>query len=424
MKWRNRLLALLCLAVFAGLGVLYFQHWVVQKPFGIILIIGEGLAPERIALTRVYLGGSDAHLALDGMPHVALVTNHSRDFAVSDQAAAASALATGVKVNNRSLSVDPNGKPLASIIDLARNRGRTIGLVTNGSLANATCAAFYAHASNANDSDQIARQLVEGGKIDICLGMTAAEFLPEAKQGKRQDNRDLLLEVRQSGFDVVRSRAELESIPVWSRPKLFGAFGDGDNDSHQGQAWSDEPALSDMVRRAIELLQYNQRGYLLVVDVARIRKAAETNDAEKTLTETAELDRTLSTAQRYAGPKSTIIVCGDTAIGGLHANGFPFRKDSGIALLGLNPSGEPWMTWATGPKGVQSYGAARSPEKETSSNTESGARKEQTEPAAFYTRSALETVEDVISFGSGSGTEGLHGTIDNTQIFKTIRDEL
>src|SRR5438552_1899926 len=82
-KWRNQLLALLCLAVFAGLGVLYFQHWVVQKPFGIILIIGEGLAPERIALTRVYLGGSDAHLALDGMPHLALVTNHSRDFAIS-----------------------------------------------------------------------------------------------------------------------------------------------------------------------------------------------------------------------------------------------------------------------------------------------------------------------------------------------------
>src|SRR5712664_1331867 len=203
-KWRNQLLALLCLAVFAGLGVLYFQHWVVQKPFGIILVIGEGLAPERIALTRVYLGGSDAHLALDGMPHLALVTNHSRDFAVSDQPAAASAL------------------------ELARNRGRATGLVTNGSLTNATCAAFYAHASNANDIDQVARQLVQGGKIDICLGMSAAEFLPKAKQGQRQDNRDLMLEFRQNGFDVVRSRAELESIPVWSRPKLFGAFADRD----------------------------------------------------------------------------------------------------------------------------------------------------------------------------------------------------
>ena len=423
MKWRNQLLALLCLAVFAGLGVLYFQHWVVQKPFGIILIIGEGLAPERVALTRVYVGGSDARLALDGMPNVALVTNHSRDFAVSDQAAAATALATGVKVSNRSLSVDSTGKPLTSIIELARGRGRATGLVTNGSLTNATCAAFYAHANNANDIDQVARQLVEGGKIDFCLGMSVAEFLPQAKQGQRQDNRDLLFELRQNGFDVVRTRAELESIPVWRRPKLFGFFGDGDNGTNQG-AWNDEPSLSDMVRRAIELLQYNQRGYLLIVDVARMRKAAQTNDAEKTLTETAELDRTLSTAQRYAGPKSTIIVCGDTAIGGLHANGFPFRKDSGIALLGLNPSGEPWLTWATGPKGAQSYGAAKSPEKETSGTADDGTRREQTEPAAFYTRSALETVEDVVSFGSGPSTEGLHGTIDNTQIFKIVRDEL
>src|SRR5436190_10207429 len=201
-KWRNQLLALLCLAVFAGLGVLYFQHWVVQKPFGIILIVGEGLAPERIALTRVYLGGSDAHLALDGMPHVALVTNHSRDFAVSDQAAAASALATGVKVNNRSLSVDPDGKPLANIIDLARARGRATGLVTNGSLTNATCSAFYAHAGNSSDIDQIASQLIQGSRIDICLGMSASEFLPETKQGQRQANRDPLLELRQSGFDI------------------------------------------------------------------------------------------------------------------------------------------------------------------------------------------------------------------------------
>ena len=423
-KWRNQLLALLCLAVFAGLGVLYFQYWVVQKPFGIILIIGEGLAPERIALTRVYLGGSDTHLALDAMPHVALVTNHSRDFAVSDQAAAASALATGVKVNNRSLSVDPDGKPLANIIDLARARGRATGLVTNGSLTNATCSAFYAHAGNSSDIDQIASQLIQGSRIDICLGMSASEFLPEAKQGQRQDNRDLLLELRQSGFDIVRSRAELESIPVWTRPKLFGTFVDRNSDSQQNQAWSDEPALSDMVRRAIELLQYNPRGYLLIVDAARMRKAAEANNAEKTLTEAAELDRALSTAQRYAGAKSTIIVCGDTAIGGLHLNGFPFRKGSGIALVGLNPSGEPWMTWATGPKGVRSYGAAKIPEKETPGDSNVGASKEQTEPAAFYAKSALNTVEDVVSFGTGPGTEALHGTIDNTKIFEILREGL
>jgi hypothetical protein len=52
-KWRNQLLALFCLLAFAGLGVVYFQHWVVRKPFGIILFIGEGLDPGRLAPTRL-----------------------------------------------------------------------------------------------------------------------------------------------------------------------------------------------------------------------------------------------------------------------------------------------------------------------------------------------------------------------------------
>ena len=62
MKWRNQLLALFCLLAFAGVGVLYFQHWVVQKPFGIILFVGEGLSPARLAATRTYAGGADTRL--------------------------------------------------------------------------------------------------------------------------------------------------------------------------------------------------------------------------------------------------------------------------------------------------------------------------------------------------------------------------
>ena len=424
MKWRNQLLALLCLVAFAGLGVLYFQHWVVQRAFGIILVIGEGLGPERIAITRSFLGGADARLTVDSMPHSALVKNYTGDFAVADQAAAATALATGVKVNNRALSIDGNGKPLPTIVELARERGRAIGLVSDKSLTNPTCAAFYAHSNNSGDGEQIALQFVEGGKIDIGLGSGAAEFLPETKHGHRQDYRDLLLELRGNGFDVVRNRADLEAIPAWRRPKLLGAFGDDDSARDPNQNWTDAPSLSDTVRRAIELLQYNQRGYVLVIDAARMREAAEANDAENTLKQTAEFDRAVATAHRYAGGRSLIIVCGDVAIGGLHANGFPFRKDSGIALLGLNPAGQPWLTWATGPKGMQSYGAAKLPENEREPSPGPGPQKEQSQPAAFYAPSALPTVEDVVAFGSGRGAEALHGTIDNTDIFKILRDEL
>jgi alkaline phosphatase len=423
-RWRNQLLALFCLLAFAGLGVLYFQHWVARKPFGIILFIGEGLAPGRLTATRAYAGGADAHLNIDSMNHLALVTNYSKDFAVPDQAAAATAIATGAKVNNRTIAITGDKKPIKNLIELARERGRATGLVTDVKLTDPTSAAFYAHPADPNDVDSIAAEFVDGGKIDIAMGGGAAQFLPETKGGERQDGRDLLLELRRNGFDIVRTRAELEAIPAWRRPKLLGAFSSTELAfTNQLKARSEQPSLSDMVRRAIELLQYNPGGYLLVVDAGLMRKAAQENNAERTLGETVELDRAVTIARRYAGQKSTIIVCGDAAIGGLNLNGFLFRKESGIALFGLNSAGQPWITWATGPNGTRSYGAAKIPGNANGNQSEQP-EVEQREPAAVYTKSALATVEDVIAFGSGPGTDALGGIIDNTVIFEIIRDHL
>ena len=424
MKWRNQLLALFCLLAFAGLGVLYFQHWVIRKPFGIILFVGEGLTPARLAPTRAYAGGAGTHLSLDSMPRAALLANYSKDFAAPDQAAAATAIATGVKTINRAIAINGDGKPIASIIELAREHGRATGLVTDVKLTDPTSAAFYAHAADPSDVEKIATEFVDGGKIDIAMGGGAAQFLPTAKGGERQDRRDLLLELRSNGFDIVRTRAELEAIPAWRRPKLFGAFSKVDLAFvNQVEERSQQPSLSDMVRRAIELLQYNAGGYMLVVDAGLMRRAAQENNGERTLGQMVELDRAVAVARNYAGPKSTIIVSGDAAIGGLSLNGFPFRKDSGIALLGFNSAGQPWITWATGPNGTKSYGAAKIPGKLNGDNGEQP-EAEQPEPAAFYTKSALGTVEDVVAFGSGPGTEALQGVLDNTTVFNILRNEL
>jgi alkaline phosphatase len=420
MKLRNQLLALFCLLAFAGLGVLYFQHWVIRKPFGIILFIGEGLAPGRLAPTRAYAGGAGTHLGLDSMPHVALLTNYSKDFAAPDQAAAATAIATGVRVANRAIAINGDGKPLRTIIELAREYGRATGLVTDAKLTDPTSAAFYAHPADPYDVEKIAAEFVDGGKIDIAMGGGAGQFLPATKGGQRQDGRDLLLELRGNGFDIVRTRAELEAVPAWRRPKLFGAFNNAELAFvNQVEERSQQPSLSDMVRRAIELLQYNAGGYLLVIDAGLMRKAAQENNAERTLGQTIELDHAVTVARNYAGARSTIIVCGDVAIGGMNLNGFPFRQDSGIALLGLNSAGQPWITWATGPHGTKSYGAANIPSKAPNEHPE-----EHLEPAALHTKSALPTVDDVVAFGSGPGTEALEGVVDSTIVFKILRGEL
>src|SRR2546430_14535969 len=100
-KWRNQLLALFCLLAFAGLGVLYFQHWVIRKPFGIVLFIGEGLAPGRLAPTRAYAGGAATRLNLDSMSPVGLGANCSKDFAAPGPAGPATANTTGLEVTKR-----------------------------------------------------------------------------------------------------------------------------------------------------------------------------------------------------------------------------------------------------------------------------------------------------------------------------------
>jgi alkaline phosphatase len=420
-KWRNQMLALLLLMAFVGLGVVYFKHWVVQKPFGIILFIGEGLSPGRLAATRIYAGGADKDLTLDSMEHIALVRNYSKDFATPDQAAAATAIATGIRVNNAAISRDSKGKPLTSIVELARDEGRAVGLVTDANLTGATCAAFYAHPTDPNDLDSIAREFVESGRIDIALGGGLAQFLPSRKAGARLDNRDLLLELRRNGFDVVQTRGELEAVPAWKHPKLFGIFSNNELAfANQVEERNRQPSLADMTRRAIELLQYNAGGYVLIVDAALMRKAAQANQGERTLSETVELDHAVFTARRYAGSKATIIGCGDVAIGGMNLNGAPFRKDSGIAVIGLNSAGQPWITWAAGPNGIQSYGAAKVPSQRPNEQAET----QPAEPGAFYSKTALPTVDDVVAFGSGQGAEALKGSIDHTAIFRILRDQL
>jgi alkaline phosphatase len=362
------------------------------------------------------------------MASAALLTNYSNDFAAPDQAAAATTLATGIKTNNRAIGVNAKGKTVRNIVELARENGRACGLVTNANLTNATAAAFYAHAVNGNDREKIALEFVAANHWDIALGGGAADFLPTTKDGNRHDGRDLLLEIRRNGYDIVRSKAELETVPLWRRPKLFGVFARNEL-SYAGQVATgrEQPSLADMVRRSIELLQFNPKGYLLVIDAGLMRKASLENNGERTLSETIELDRALGVARNYAGSNAMILLAGDCAIGGLALNGFPFRGDSGIAILGLNSSGYPWLTWATGPHGLKRYGAADTPgapeQNQTPSQQQAG-REAVSEPAAIYSQTAANTVEDVLLVGTGPGTQDIRGIMDNTVVFKLMRDNL
>jgi alkaline phosphatase len=424
MKLRNHLLALFCLLVFIFGGVLYFRAWVVQKPFGIILFVCDGMTTNSVVAARLYSGGAVQRLALERFPQMALLTNYSNDFAVPDSPAAATALATGQKVNNRSLSIDPQGKRLVSILESAKAQGRAVGLVTNGNLTDAGVAAFYAHAADGNDADAVAAQFVDQAQVDVALGGGAALFLPEAKNGRRKDGRDLLMEMKQNhSVTVIHSKADLENASTFRTTPLVGLFSD-DNlaFSNDPDAASGQPSLSDMVRRAIQMMQFNQNGYLLVVDVELPTRAAEQNQSERAITETVEFDHALTTALRYAGEKALVLATGKHSTGGLNLNGYPLRDDRGVGLLGTNPFGYPSVSWASGPNGP--HPEALPLDGATKASGSPSPAPANSEPAAFYAPSAINVADDMIAVGTGPGSQDLHGFLDNTIIYRIIKKNL
>ncbi|MGZ5018883.1 MAG: alkaline phosphatase [Chthoniobacterales bacterium] len=421
MKWRNQLLALFCLIVFLGFGVLYFQHWVVQKPFGIILFIGEGLDATRLPMARIYAGGASTSLTIDSLPNSALLRNYSLDSAIPDQAAAASALATGVKIKNGTIGVDGDGKTLVNLLELAREDGRMTGLVTDALVTDPTSAAFYAHTKNPEQRADLARTLVENAPIDVVLGGGAADFLPERKGGRRTDDRDLTLELRDSGYDIVQNLQELDAVPRWRSAKLFGLFGQNELAfADEVESSGDQPTLSDMVRRGIELLQFNGGGYVLVVDAALMGRAARQNNSERTLAETIELDRAVAVALRYAGNKSMIIVCGDVGIGGLNLNGSPPREQNTP-----DAAHDSRLTWASGPLGPHPTAIPTAEENgDDAVTSKAPPDSSPAETAALYFPAARNNATDVIAFGMGLGTDALQGSLESTAIFTLIRDNL
>ncbi|MEI9896476.1 MAG: alkaline phosphatase [Chthoniobacter sp.] len=402
MKLRNQLLALACLLAFAAGGWLYVRTWVVQKPFGIILFVSDGLVARHLTAARLYENGASHRLALESFPNLALLRNPARDFAVPDDAAAATALATGEKVNHRTLGQDAQGRRLKTILDLAHKQGRAVGLVSTGNLAAPGAAAFYAQSADARETDPIALQLL-GTPLDVVLGGGAGDFLPANKGGRRKDGRDLLAELQAQGWDLVRSKAELANASTYRTGRIVGFFSaDPLAFSDQIESGSQQPALADMVRRAIQFLQVSNHGYVLIVDASLATSAAERNEGERVIIETLALDRAVKTALEYAGWKSLILAVGKHGTGGLSLNGYPLVTDHGVGLLGVNAAGQPALTWASGPNGPTNAAS----------------------PAAFQAPSALNTAEDVLALSRGVGAEKIHGFLDNTAIFKILREAL
>ncbi|HAS21579.1 MAG TPA: alkaline phosphatase, partial [Idiomarina loihiensis] len=116
-------------ALAAGIGLALASTMVQaeeQKP-NIIYIIGDGMGFEYISAYRYAMSDLDsktiAETEFDAMLKGAATTYPDDNTWVTDSAAGATALATGVKSYNGAIAVDSDKYPLQSIMELARENG-------------------------------------------------------------------------------------------------------------------------------------------------------------------------------------------------------------------------------------------------------------------------------------------------------------
>jgi alkaline phosphatase len=95
----------------------------------------------------MYANGEAGTLSFEMFPFSGELTNDNAGGGIPDSAAAGTALATGVKVNNRviSMAIPGDERELETLLEYSKARGKSTGLVTTSQWYDATPAAFGAH---------------------------------------------------------------------------------------------------------------------------------------------------------------------------------------------------------------------------------------------------------------------------------------
>ena len=84
-------------------------------PKNVVLLVGDGMGSSHFAAAKLLRGEA---FATGRFPVTGVVSTRSASSVVTDSAAAATAMATGTKANNKSLGVDPQGHPVTTLVEL------------------------------------------------------------------------------------------------------------------------------------------------------------------------------------------------------------------------------------------------------------------------------------------------------------------
>ncbi|MDP8262259.1 MAG: alkaline phosphatase [Candidatus Ancaeobacter aquaticus] len=267
-------------------------------------------------------------------------------YVVPEGCAGVTGVATGEKTTPVRLSVSPNGERLQTIVEYAKERGMKTGVVTTGRVSHYASSAFLAHAKNRKVENEIAEQETLSG-VDVLLGGGLRHWIPQGKKvsdiatiskklgadtlSKREDDKNLIDQVKEKGYEVVFTAEDMASA---RGDKLIGLFSASalpfsiDGRSQEGLS---SPSLSQMTKKAIEVLKQDDAGFLLIVSDGLLSQLLHENDPAGTLAQLVEVDNAVKEAVDFArtNPDTLILVASPRDVGGV---AFSAHEDKSLLI--------------------------------------------------------------------------------------------
>ena len=318
------LLLAVVLVLISSLGTTY-----AEKPVkNVIFLMTDGTSASNIALARWYKGSP---LALDEILTGAVRT-YSAESVITDSAPGATAFATGHKSNSNFIGVLPGEvavpgvsavpaelryKPVATVLEGARLKGKATGLVATSNIQHASPAAFTAHTPFRDQFNQIAKHQVYGN-VNVVFGGGKQYLLPREQGGARSDGDNLIEVLTSRGYAFVETKEAMRQI---GSGNVWGLFA-GEAlayDMDRIALAPHEPSLAEMTGKAIELLSQNKKGFFLFVEASKVDWANHANEPIGVISDLLAYDDAVKVALDFAkGDGQTLVIaCADHSTGGM-----------------------------------------------------------------------------------------------------------
>lgn len=293
-----------------------------KVPKNIVMVIADGMGPAYTTGYRFYADNPATDALEETIFDQILVgsarTNpHSSSGRVTDSAASATALATGIKSYNGAIGVDVNKQPLETVLHRAHKLGMQTGLAVTSHIVHATPASYMVANEQRKNYSQIADSFFDdrlNGRhlADIMLGAGWPFFI--------RSDRNLVDEFKADGYQYIDSYTQLDS--VGPNQPVLGLFGDS------GLPWAlddqDPTRLASLSKVALEFLhkrsaKKNDQGYFLLIEASQVDWAGHANDIASAMAEMHDLDLTMQYLFNYVQqhPDTLVVLTADHSTGGL-----------------------------------------------------------------------------------------------------------